>query len=136
MNKKTILGVVALVLALGALAGYRMYNKPHLDLATVTADYKLSASELFADYETDEAGANVKYLDKVVRVEGKILEVNTDESGQTSLTLDGGGMLGGVICQLDPDLKQTTFSTGQHITLNGLCTGMLMDVVLVRCKPV
>lgn len=136
MNKKIILGAIALVLLIGALVGYRMYNKPHRDLANVTADYQVSATELFTDYEAGETEANTKYLDKVIRVEGEILNVNTDESGQTSLTLDAGGIMGGVICQLDPDIGKGNFSKGQRVTLNGLCTGMLMDVVLVRCKPV
>lgn len=136
MNKKIILGATVLVLLIGALVGYRMYNKPHRDLATVTADHRLSATELFADYEAGEAEANAKYLDKVIRVEGEILNVNTDENGQTSLTLDAGGIMGGVICQLDPQAGRSNFSEGQRVALNGLCTGMLMDVILVRCKPV
>lgn len=124
------------MLLIGALIGYQMYNKPHLDLANATADHRLSATELFADYEAGETEANAKYLDKVIRVEGEILNVTTDENGQISLTLDAGGIMGGVICQLDPELKETSFSEGQSVALNGLCTGMLMDVVLVRCKPV
>lgn len=136
MNKKLILGAIALALLIGALIGYRMYNKPHVDLATVTADHRLSATELFADYEAGETEANAKYLDKVIRVEGEILNVNTDENGQVSLTLDAGGIMGGVICQLDPETEKINFSEGQQVALNGLCTGMLMDVVLVRCKPV
>ncbi len=136
MNKKIILGAVALVLLIGALVGYRMYNKPHVDLATATADHQLSATALFAAFEADEAAANAKYLDKVIRVEGEIMKVTKEENGQSSLTLNAGGMLGGVICQLDPSLTEVSFTEGQNITLNGLCTGMLMDVVLVRCKPV
>jgi len=125
-----------LLLLIGALVGYRMYNKPHQDLAGATADHQLMATELFTDFDSDEAVANAKYLDKVIRVEGKILSVNTGDNGQISLTLDGGGMMGGVVCQLDPSLQKADFSEGQSVTLNGLCTGMLMDVILVRCKPV
>lgn len=136
MNKKVILGAIVLLLLIGSLVGYRMYNKPHRDLGGATADHQLTASELFADFEASEAEANTKYLAKVIRVEGKILKVTTEENGQISLTLDAGGMLGGVICQLDPDLKETAFIEGEQVRLNGLCTGMLMDVVLVRCKPV
>lgn len=136
MNKKIILSVIAVVLLIGALIGYRMYNKPHQDLAKLTADYRLTATELFTAYEAGEADANAKYLDKVIRVEGEILNLSQDENGQTSLTLDAGGLMGGVICQLDPSLKIADFREGQQVTLNGLCTGMLMDVVLVRCKPV
>ena len=44
-------------------------------------------------------------------------------------------MLGGVICQLDElsEHKRTEFETGETVQLKGRCTGMLMDVVLVRC---
>jgi hypothetical protein len=135
MNRKTILSVLLVLLLAGGFIGYRMYNKPHRDLAGATADFNLPATELFSDYEADEAEANAKYLDKVIRVSGTIIEVNTDEEGQASLTLDAGGLLGGVICQLDPAIENT-FSAGQEISLNGLCTGMLMDVILVRCTPV
>ena len=135
MNRKTILSVLLVLLLVGGFIGYRMYNKPHRDLAGATADFNLPATELFSDYEADEMGANTKYLDKVIRVSGTITEVNTDETGQTNLTLDAGGLLGGVICQLDPANK-STFSVGQEVSLNGLCTGMLMDVILVRCTPV
>lgn len=136
MNKKIILAVLGLTLMTGVLIGYQMYNKPHQDLADVTPDYELSATELFTIYDADEAEANAKYLDKVIRVKGKILSLNTDDTGQTSITLDAGGLMGGVICQLDTDIRDTDFQKGENVTLNGLCTGMLMDVVLVRCKPV
>jgi hypothetical protein len=136
MNKKIILLVVLGLILAGAFVGYRMYNKPHRDLTHATADFTLSATELFADYEGDETAANAKYLDQVIRVQGAIMAVNTDEAGQTSLTLEAGGLMGGVICQMDPALKTTTFTIGQEVTMNGLCTGMLMDVVLVRCVPV
>lgn len=135
MNRRTILSVLLVLLLAGGFIGYQMYNKPHRNLAGATADFSLPATELFSDYEADEMGADAKYLDKVIRVSGTIMEVNTDEAGQISLTLDAGGLLGGVICQLDPAIK-SSFSAGQEISLNGLCTGMLMDVILVRCSPV
>jgi hypothetical protein len=135
MNRKTILLGLLILLLTGAFIGYRMYNKPHRDLTNAAADFTLSATELFAGYEADEAAANTKYLDQVIRVKGTIMAINTDEAGQTSLTLDAGGLMGGVICQMDPALE-IIFAEGQEVTLNGLCTGMLMDVVLVRCVPV
>lgn len=136
MNKKNILALLGMLVLVAAVIGYRMYNKPHADLGSLTADHRLSATELFSAYEASETEANAKYLDKIVRVEGEIMSVETDENGQTSLTLAAGGLMGGVICQLAPEVKEFNGTVGQQVALNGRCTGMLMDVVLVRCVPV
>ena len=40
--------------------------------------------------------------------------------------------MGGVICQMEPSFEGE-FETGESATFKGLCTGYLMDVILVRC---
>ena len=98
----------------------------------------MTASELYDSFENNESGANEKYLDKIVEVSGTVLESKTNDEGIFSVTLEGGGMLGGVICQLDElsEHERTSFEAGESITFRGKCTGMLMDVVLVRCIEV
>ena len=61
-----------------------------------------------------------------------------DEEGRTSITLESGSEMFGVICQLDNLTKhaRTNFKEGEEIKLKGICTGVLMDVVLVRCVEV
>lgn len=99
------------------------------------ADMTLESTALFSAFEANEAEANEKYLDKVIKISGTVKEVNTDEEGNISLTLESGNELFGVICQMDNLTKQekTDFKIGEQVTLKGICTGMLMDVVLVRC---
>ena len=98
------------------------------------ADISLKAAQLFSEYEADEKAANTKYLDKTVEVTGKVQSTESKE-GKTSITLDAGGLMGGVICTLDEltKHKRTSFKEGEEVTLKCKCTGMLMDVVLVRC---
>ena len=69
---------------------------------------------------------------------GKIKEVATDENGMMSLTLESGSEMFGVICQMDNLSKhqRTEFEEGEEVKLKGICTGVLMDVVLVRCVEV
>lgn len=132
--KKILLFVVVLV-AIGGATGYLMYNKPHKNMASAKAAFQMPANQLFEEFEADETAANTKYLDQVVEVRGKVLSVSRDDEGSVNITLDAGGMLGGVICQLDPLSEQEdgSLQEGDEILIKGICTGMLMDVVLVRC---
>lgn len=118
--------------------GIFVYNKPHQNIKKASSDFKLNATELFGAFETDETAANEKYLDKIVEVSGAVREVSTDDAGLVSVTLDTDGGMFGVICKMDEltEHKRTEFQTGETITLKGMCTGMLMDVVLVRCVEV
>lgn len=123
-------------LAIGAaVVAYLIYNKPHQNMDRATADIQLTASELLSNFEADEDAANAKYLDKIVAVTGAVREVVTTEEGLTTITLETGSALAGVVCELDTltEHPKTDFQPGETITVKGVCTGMLMDVVLVRC---
>jgi hypothetical protein len=136
MKKILIYGLVLALIA--ASVGFYLYNKPHQNMNRAKSDLSLSATELFTDFENDEANANTKYLDKIVEVQGIVKEISTDETGTTSVTLESGSDMFGVICQMDnlTDHKRTAFQKGEEVTLKGICTGVLMDVVLVRCIEV
>ena len=132
---KKLLGIGLLLALIAGGIGYFMYNKPHQNMENAKADVVLDARELFTAFEANETEANQKYLDKVVKVSGLVKEVSTDEEGNVSVTLESGSEMFGVICQMDNLTKQekTDFKIGEQVTLKGICTGMLMDVVLVRC---
>lgn len=132
---KKVLITLLFLAAIGMGVGYLIYNKPFEDMNRAKADATLSASELFTAFESDEAAANEQYLDKVVQVSGTVREASTDASGIISITLESGNELAGVICQLDnlAEHPRKEFKPGEQITIKGVCTGMLMDVVLVRC---
>lgn len=134
--KKALLAIgLLLIVALGV--GYFIYNKPHENMHRKAPDYSMSATELFQEFEADEAAANEKYLDKVVEVRGEVQDISTDEQGITTVTLSTEGMFG-IICKLDEltDHSRTDFEVSEQVTFKGICTGMLMDVVLVRCVEV
>ena len=135
---KKIFLLVFLLAITGAGIGYKIYHQPHEDIHSAKPDVVISATELFAAYQLDEATANAKFLDKKIQVSGKIMAVETDEKGKTGISLDAGGMLGGVICKLDnlTDHPRTQFAVGEAVTFKGICTGTLMDVVLERCVEV
>lgn len=132
--KKYLIPAALLLLIIAGVFAYRMYNKPHAVISEQDTAFQLEASTLLEDYTTDEASADAKYLNQVLEVSGTIHEISNKNEG-TSLLLDAGSELGFVICELDAHAPQdiTRYQAGQSVTLKGICTGYLMDVVLVRC---
>jgi len=132
--KKLIVIVLALV-AIGGVVGYMMYNKPHRSTAAATSDFVVSAPTLFQEFNTDETSANAKYLDKVVKVQGTVKSVEADEAGNVIMTLDAADEMFGVICTIPKEEAANAAipEAGEVVTVKGVCTGKLMDVVLIRC---
>jgi hypothetical protein len=131
---KKIIYITLVVLISGLGFGFYLYNKPHQGIANEQPAFRLSAATLISDYDKNENLANTKYLGKVVEVKGVISEKSKDEKGNFNLTLQGPD-LAGVGCQFDPkaDEKFAMVKEGQEVVIKGLCTGVLMDVVLVDC---
>jgi len=127
--KKVIIALVLLGLA-GAGIGFYMYNKPADKMEGLSVDANVTAQELFTAYEADEEAANAKYLDKVIQVTGKVAGTKKDEEKATIL-LDTGDMLANIMCQME-SMDDALPNEGESITIKGLCTGYLTDVVLIK----
>lgn len=127
---KWIVLSVLFIAATGAYVGYKMYNKPHRNVAGA-AGLLVVADSLVSQYENNEIGSNAKYLDKVLEVKGVITDIAKNQKSENVITLKGTDM-GGVICTLEGALP-AAIKAGTAITLKGICTGYLTDVVLVRC---
>ncbi len=128
MKKKIIVGLVLAGL-IGASLGYYLFNKPLESTESMKVDYKMLPSELLMAFESDETQANAKYLDKVIQVSGTVSKCETKDN-KVTVYLDTDNPMSNIIFQLE---KSTTeIKEGETITLKGICTGYLMDVVLVR----
>ncbi len=132
-KSKKLLKILALLLVVGVVAGgfigYKMYNKPHRNVEAASS-VKIEAVQLVTEYETNEAEANKKYLDKVLNVSGKVTEISKNQDGNHVVTLVGSDM-GTVICTVE-DKAAAPPAAGDVVTVKGICTGYLTDVVLAR----
>ena len=125
-----------LLAAIGAGIGAYQYNKPHKNINKASADFKLTATELFAEFENDETKAQEKYLDKIIQVSGRVSNISKTDQETSIITLESDHMLFGVQCELDAFSDHSTQVLpveGEELSLKGICSGMLSDVVLVRC---
>jgi hypothetical protein len=135
MNKKYFLLTVFLLLVLVGIGAYFRYNKPTRDLTDKKADLSISAKELYKQFSENEGQANRQYLDKVVQVKGILTAVSRGEDGSLNLALDAGNPMGGVTCEMPAENapEGANLQTGQQVTVKGQCTGILTDVLLVKC---
>ncbi|MEL6675539.1 MAG: hypothetical protein AAFR61_25250 [Bacteroidota bacterium] len=135
MNKKIILGVIVIGLATAGYIGWRMFDQKVPSLADEKAFAQVSATDLFAEFSTDEAAANTKYVDKVVSVTGKIATAPSAQDSIVVLNLETGDLMGGINCAFEGAAKDDLAgrAVGEEITVKGMVAGMLMDVSLVRC---
>ncbi|HEX5626335.1 MAG TPA: hypothetical protein VFX48_09980 [Saprospiraceae bacterium] len=136
MRKYWLISLLFLALA-GAYYGYRQYNKPHQDLQEVKADYSIAPEVWIQEFDADETAALNKYLNKVIEVNGEISEIQTVE-GKTIWILSTGNPLSNIQCEMDPRFvgQVGPVQTGSKVTVQGICSGKLMDVVLNQavCK--
>ncbi|WP_189663203.1 MULTISPECIES: OB-fold protein [unclassified Polaribacter] len=132
--KKIIIGILILGIV-GVFVAYKMYNKPHVKVDEVATDIASTANKILEDFTADETIANSKYLEKIIEVKGEISEIKiVKEKG--IITLKTNDDFGSVLCHLSAEATKeiSTLQTGQTITLKGICTGYLMDVILVKSE--
>ena len=129
------LGIIGLLIAVGL---FSFYNAPKASVKEKAVDFTLSATELFQEYAENQAVADQKFIDQVMQVSGKIFEISTDQQGATVFLLSTSENDAGVLCtfELGEKNKIANKKIGDAITLKGVCTGMLMEVVLNRCRVI
>lgn len=128
-----LISAICLVIAGISIAVY-MYNKPHISVAEASPKAFLEAQVLVGNFQNNENQANSEYLEQIIQVTGKISELDTAD-GNGVITLSGESSFGSVMCNLPPEenQKMVGLKEGQNVTIKGICTGYLMDVVLINC---
>ncbi len=137
MKKRTryALFILAFLAGAAALYGYHLFNATNSSLVHEQAAVSLSANELLSAFDKDEAAAGREYSDKIVAVRGQVRQINKDEKGGYTIYLATEDPLKSISCALDSLYRQQppVVKTGDSITVKGVCTGVLLDVVLIRC---
>lgn len=133
MNMKKLGWTLLALISIAGLIFYYVYSKPVDSLENVKPSATLSADSIFQLFDQNEIKSNELYLNKVISVSGKIQNVLADTSG-VAFTLQTSSGLFGVTCKMEEtNLDVSQYSEGQTVKIKGLCTGYLMDVILIRC---
>lgn len=135
---RNILIVVVTLGAIGLLIGLYLFNKKDPDLAKVKPDYVIDVSSLANEFSQDENAAAAKYVDKVLEVTGPILAIEPTSDSTMNIILSAENQVTGVICSFKNavDPSSQNIKEGEIITIRGVCSGMLMDILLNNCAIV
>ena len=132
-TKNKIIIVIALIaaIAFGVYYYVFVYSSQHRRQVQSEIGIAITSDSLVAKYQADEKLANSLYLNKAVVVTGNLLSIDKNQEGKTTL----------VIGRTDSfsNVSVTMISTaaiiqkvGESITIKGLCTGALSDVVITE----
>jgi RecJ-like exonuclease len=102
----------------------------------VKSDLSITAMDLAAAFDRNEALSDSLYFNKVLSVTGVVRQLRKTGPGGYAFTL-GDGLPGktAVDCRLDSPYYRLypTLKTGDSLRLLGTCAGRLHDVILVQC---
>ena len=140
-KSKVFFLIVAIVLLVGILYVYREYNRTNKVLSEVEAAVKISAPELLASFASNDSLANLKFLGKIVEIDGILKNVETPEDNISIIVVGGKEAMSSVRCTMDSSYNRQSFSLekGVAVIIKGICTGynadelLGSDVLLNRC---
>lgn len=136
MNKRTILLVVLLIAVLGGAYAWKEFNRGAAKADDLPVKETVTAQDLMTAFTTDESAATARFVgtaEQVVQVTGTIRAIDPAGKELTNIVLGTDNELAGVVCEFAPADVPADWRSGASVTVKGICTGMLMDVVLVRC---
>jgi tRNA_anti-like len=136
MERRIRYGIILFFCLIATLGVYGVFFQSRLSSPVLTkVDFSMTAGELAAAFDHDEALSDSLYLYKVLAVTGRIEKVREDETGSYSITLGASPTGEAVVdCRLDSQFNQQygNLHPGDSLRLLGICAGRLQNVILVQ----
>lgn len=138
-NANKILLLVFLLVAVIALIGIVMWNKPHKNVNDIDT-VKVAADDLYDAFLKDSATAKKLYINKAVEVTGEVAQVSANKQYQTVIQLKT--TIEGAYINCTLEQKEAVANVGTKIVIKGFCNGYNSgdedmgipgDVILVSC---
>lgn len=103
-----------------------------------SASIKITAAQLFAEYETNGIAADTAYKGKTLEVSGKVNNIDKDILDNPYVTLKTQAVFGEIQCFLKESEQggAATLKTGMSIVIRGVGNGKLMNVLLKDCEVI
>ena len=130
-TKNKIIIAIALIaaIAFGVYYYVFVYSSQHRRQVQSEIGIAITSDSLVAKYQADENLANSLYLNKAVVVTGNLLSIDKNQEGKTTLVLGRSDSFSNVSVTMI-STAAIIQKVGESITIKGLCTGALSDVVI------
>ena len=106
-----------------------IYSSQHRRQVQSETAIVITSDSLVAKYQADEKLANSLFLNKAVVVTGQIISIDKNQEGKITLVLGHTDSFSNVSITMNSSAPITQ-KIGETITIKGLCTGALSDVVI------
>lgn len=129
--KNKIIIAIALIaaIAFGVYYYVFVYSSQHRRQVQSEIGIVITSDSLVAKYQADEKLANSLYLNKAVVVTGNLLSIDKNQEGKTTLVIGRSDSFSNVSVTMI-STAPIAQKVGESITIKGLCTGALSDVVI------
>jgi hypothetical protein len=130
-TKNKIIIIIAFIAAIAFSAYYYIFIYSSNNHRQVQSEIGIviTSDSLVAKYQADENLANSLYLNKAVVVTGVLLSIDKNQEGKTTLVIGRTDSFSNVSVTMI-STAAITQKVGETITIKGLCTGALSDVVI------
>lgn len=128
--KVTILCIIVIFVG---IFGWYEYHRTVKSTQNLTPLFSIDASSLITEFETSEDSASAKYNGHIVQVTGIVKAIElSDSTGRIMLNSEKN--TAGIICELEKSQlkKASKIVKGQWVTIKGICTGFLLDIVFIN----
>jgi len=136
-DKDDVSGTTILIVLIVAVSIviYASLNPTQRQVITVAPDYRVSAKQLYKEFEANEVAAFAKYNEKLVAVTGKN-KGSGMSLGRPFIVMDVGSMFFSVQCMFDKSkaAQVGALQKGQIISLVGRVSGQTGNVFLNDCS--
>ena len=122
------------VVAITALGGYYyvfVYSKTHHRNVQSEKGIVIQADSLSAAYQANEKNANALYLNKALEISGTIVSIDKNQEGKITLIIGRPDSFSNVSVTLISTAALSQ-KIGETITIKGVCTGALSDVIVTE----
>jgi hypothetical protein len=130
---KIALFVIFFLTIAGIGAALYLLKMGHKDLKNVVPDFIISASDLQRTFEDNESEATVKYVNKILEVNGIVESASPGEANVLNVTLKTSNNFSSIICTFPSAIDPHLFTPDTQVKIRGECSGFLMDVLLNNC---
>ena len=138
-------GIVALLLLIALVVGLVMGPPGHSPATPSVAEreparpelptIEISAGGLYGQYNGNEVAADAQFKGRLLAVKGQIDNIGKDILGKMYVALKTGFGIGRVQCFFGKEYANelARLRPGQNVTIEGRCTGKMMNVLLQDC---
>ena len=134
MNQKTSY-ILAAVCLLAAILIYYFKSDSLVSETQNIAAIEINAVNLYSAFENNEEKADSLYKEKLIQVSGHISEISKNNDGEYEILLETKNELGYVACRVaNSSPNQDLILENKNIKLTGICSGLMMDVLVINCN--